>query len=117
VDIGQQTLNRYIEVIQDAATLFVNGPAGVYEQAASALGTERLWAAIADAPGYSAIGGGNSVAAAGRFGVRKRMDSVCTSGGGMVRCLSGRSLPVVDAPQEAARRHLTTEEKEKRPTG
>ena len=105
VDIGEQTIARYVEMIQQAATIFVNGPAGVYEQPASALGTERLWTAIADAPGYSVIGGGDSVAAAGRFGVRGRMDYVCTSGGGMVRFLSGQALPVIEALRRAARRH------------
>ena len=106
VDIGEQTIARYIGTIAQAATIFVNGPAGVYEQSASALGTERLWTAIADAPGFSVIGGGDSVAAAARFGVRDRMDYVCTSGGGMVRFLSGQSLPVVEALRQAARRWM-----------
>ena len=104
VDIGEQTIACYIEVLQGAATIFVNGPAGVYEQMVSAMGTEKLWTAIADAPGYSVIGGGDSVAAAGRFGVRERMGYVCTSGGGMVRFLSGQKLPVVEALRRAAQR-------------
>jgi len=104
VDIGTETIARYVQVIQSAATLFVNGPAGVYERPASALGTEKLWTAIAAAPGYSVIGGGDSVAAAGRFGVRERMGYVCTSGGGMVRFLSGQALPVVEALRRTAKR-------------
>jgi len=109
VDIGEQTIARYIEVIRQAATIFVNGPAGVYEQPVSALGTERLWTAIADAPGYSVIGGGDSVAAAARFNVRDRMSYVCTSGGGMVRFLSGQTLPVIEALRRAARRYRGVE--------
>ena len=104
VDIGQRTIARYIEVIQGAATIFVNGPAGMYEQPVSALGTEALWNAIADAPGYSVIGGGDSVAAGARFKVLERMGYVCTSGGGMVRYLSGQELPVVTALRRAAQR-------------
>jgi phosphoglycerate kinase len=104
VDIGEQTISRYIEVIGKAMTIFVNGPAGIYEQPVSALGTERLWTAIADAPGYSVIGGGDSVAAAARFNVRDRMGYVCTSGGGMVRFLSGQVLPVVEALRRAKQR-------------
>jgi phosphoglycerate kinase len=104
VDIGKQTIADYIEVIQAAATIVVNGPAGMYEQVPSALGTEQLWAATANAPGYSVIGGGDSVAAAGRFGVREQMGYVCTSGGGMVRFLSGQKLPVVEALRRAAKR-------------
>jgi phosphoglycerate kinase len=85
-------------------TIFVNGPAGIYEQPVGARGTERLWTAIANAPGYSVIGGGDSVAAAARFNVRDRMGYVCTSGGGMVRFLSGQVLPVVEALQRAKQR-------------
>jgi phosphoglycerate kinase len=104
IDIGQETIARYVAEIQQAATIFVNGPAGIYEQPVSALGTQALWTAIAEAPGYSVIGGGDSVAAAGRFGVRERMGYVCTAGGGMVRFLSGQELPVVEALKRAAQR-------------
>ncbi len=105
MDVGPETIGRYVRVIREAATIFVNGPAGVYENAVSALGTERLWNAIADAPGYSLIGGGDSVAAGARFRVLDRMGYVCTSGGGMVRFLSGQELPVVTALRRAAARY------------
>jgi len=82
----------------------VNGPAGIYEKAESAEGTRRLWTAVADAPGYSVIGGGDSVAAGAKFGVLDRMGYVCTSGGGMVRFLSGQELPVVSALRRATER-------------
>ena len=110
VDIGSETVARYVAEIEQAATIFVNGPAGVYEQPLSAEGTRALWSAVADAPGYSVIGGGDSVAAAGRFGVRERMGYVCTAGGGMVRFLSGQELPVVEALRRAARRHKAAEQ-------
>ncbi len=102
VDVGELTVLRYIEVINKAATIFVNGPAGVYENPVSAWGTERLWNAIADAPGYSVIGGGDSVSAGAKFKVLERMGYVCTSGGGMVRFLSGQELPVISALRRAA---------------
>jgi len=105
VDIGAKTIADYIEVINSARTIFVNGPAGIYEQPMCAEGTRRLWSAIADAPGYSVIGGGDSVAAARRFGVQERMGYVCTSGGGMVRFLSGQKLPVVEELKRAAARY------------
>jgi phosphoglycerate kinase len=105
VDIGQDTIQRYIDIINTAATIFVNGPAGMYEKENSAQGTARLWQAIAAAPGYSVIGGGDSVAAAAKFGVKDKMGYVCTSGGGMVRFLSGQELPVVTALRRAAQRY------------
>jgi phosphoglycerate kinase len=104
VDIGRKTIELYEAVIGQAATIFVNGPAGIYEKTESAEGTRRLWNAIADAPGYSVIGGGDSVAAGAKFGVLERMGYVCTSGGGMVRFLSGQELPVITALRRAAER-------------
>jgi len=105
IDIGRETIARYLDVIQRAATIFVNGPAGVYEEPPGALGTERLWRAVADSHGYSVIGGGDSVAAAKKVGVAGRIGYVCTSGGGMVRFLSGQDLPVVETLRRAARRY------------
>jgi phosphoglycerate kinase len=105
VDIGEKTITTYIKVIRQAKTIFINGPPGVYEETASALGTEQLLIAVAEAPGYSVIGGGDSVAAAGRFKVRDQLSYVCTSGGGMVRFLSGQELPVVEALRRSARRY------------
>lgn len=105
IDVGEKTIAQYIDVVNTAATIFVNGPAGMYEKPVSALGTEQLWTAIAAATGYSVIGGGDSVAAAAKFKVKDRMGYVCTSGGGMVRFLSGLELPVITALRRAAQRH------------
>jgi len=104
IDIGEQTITRYVQTIRQGGTIFVNGPAGIYENPAGAMGTERLWNAVADAPGYSVIGGGDSVSAGTKFKVLDRMGYVCTSGGGMVRFLSGQELPVISALRRAASR-------------
>ena len=104
VDIGHKTVRQYMDIINQARTIFVNGPAGIYEQEVGAFGTEALWQGIADAPGYSVIGGGDSVASSRKFGVKDRLGYVCTSGGGLVRFLSGKELPVVTALKRAARR-------------
>ena len=105
VDIGTETVSRYIRVIHAASTVFVNGPPGIYERPAAALGTERLWRAIADAQGFSVMGGGDSIAAGAEFNVLGGIGYVCTSGGCMVRFLSGQTLPVVEALRRAATRH------------
>jgi phosphoglycerate kinase len=102
IDIGRETMAAYESVIAEAATIFVNGPAGIYEKPEGEEGTRRLWNSVADARGYSVIGGGDSVAAGAKFGVLERMGYVCTSGGGMVRFLSGQELPVVTALRRAA---------------
>ena len=74
--------------IAAAGTVFVNGPAGVFEQPETEYGTRAIWEAMADSAGFSALGGGDSVAAMNRFGLADRFDYVCTAGGAMVQFLS-----------------------------
>ncbi len=123
VDIGHKTVEKYLNIVNEARTIFVNGPAGVYEQPVSAYGTQALWEGIAAAPGYSVIGGGDSVASSKKFGVKDKLGYVCTSGGGLIRFLSGKELPVVTALRQAYQRWRrsidwkSTPEREKPPQG
>ena len=104
VDLGQATVTRYGHVIAAAGTVFVNGPAGVFEQPQTEYGTKELWQAMAATQGFSALGGGDSVAAMNRFGLGGRFDYVCTAGGAMVQFLSGKPMPVIEALKASAER-------------
>ncbi|MBC8263598.1 MAG: phosphoglycerate kinase [Anaerolineales bacterium] len=104
VDVGQRTVEDYSARIAAADTIFVNGPAGIYEEEASAFGTRALWEAMAASPAFTVIGGGDSIAAAREFGVLDGFSYVCTAGGGLVRFLAGEPLPVVNALAESATR-------------
>jgi len=104
VDIGHETVAAYRQAIAAAGTVFVNGPAGIFEQPATEYGTRSLWEAMASAPGFSALGGGDSVAAMNAFGLGGRFDYVCTAGGAMVQFLSGKPMPVIEALKESAAR-------------
>ncbi|WP_320130650.1 phosphoglycerate kinase [uncultured Sphaerochaeta sp.] len=106
LDIGEQTIQQYVEVIARAGTIFVNGPAGVYEDPRWEKGTQRIWKAIAKAPGFTVIGGGDSVSAAAKFTELKDFSYVCTAGGAMVRFLSGKKLPLIEAMEKAYERNL-----------
>lgn len=105
-DIGEKTIALFKKEIGAAGTIFVNGPAGVYENRLFEKGTRALWEAIADAGGYSVIGGGDSVSAAQKFIPLEKIDYVCTAGGAMVRFLSGKTLPLVAAMRKACDRKL-----------
>ena len=59
---------------------------------------------MAESPAFTVVGGGDSIAAARRFGVLDRFSYVCTAGGGLVRFLAGEPLPVVNALRDAAAR-------------
>ena len=105
LDIGAHTIDTYTAEIGSAKTLFVNGPPGVYEQAPFAAGTRAIWRAVAASPGYSVIGGGDTVTAAAKFVATTDIDYICTAGGAMVRYLSGIRLPLIEAMEKAHARH------------
>ena len=101
LDIGENSIEAFESAIAEAGTIFVNGPAGVYENPIFAEGTRRVWKAVAVAKGYSVIGGGDTVTAASKFVNVADIDYVCTAGGAMVRFLSGKTLPLIRAMSKA----------------
>lgn len=101
MDIGARTIDQYEQEIAVAKTLFVNGPPGVYEDPLFEDGTKAVWNAIAAADGYSVIGGGDTVTAAARYVDLNDINYVCTAGGAMVRYLSGKKLPLIEAMEKA----------------
>lgn len=101
-DIGSDTAKMYEGIIKDAATVFINGPMGIFEKIESELGTEAIWKAAATSDAFSVIGGGDSIAAVNKYKLNNDFSYICTGGGAMVRFLSGEELPVVKALRHAA---------------
>lgn len=97
VDIGSNTAKIYRQFILDAKTVFVNGPAGVFEQEPSELGTKEIWKALADTEAFTVLGGGDSITATEKYKLTDRIGYICTGGGALIRFLSGEELPVVKA--------------------
>jgi phosphoglycerate kinase len=96
-DIGLETIGHFATVIASAKTIFMNGPAGVFELAPFATGTRELFSAVADADAFTVIGGGHTVAVAEALGLEKKYDHVSTGGGALINYLAGKPLPLVDA--------------------
>jgi phosphoglycerate kinase len=97
LDIGAGTAGIYQEAIRGAKTVFVNGPMGVFEEAATELGTRLVWEALGDTGAYTVVGGGDSIAATKKYGKTGDIDYICTGGGALIRFLAGEELPVVEA--------------------
>ncbi|MBO4278781.1 MAG: phosphoglycerate kinase [bacterium] len=103
VDIGSRTAGRYRDEIMAAKTVFVNGPAGVFEQEPSELGTKTIWQALADTGAFTVLGGGDSITATEKYGLTDKIGYICTGGGALIRFLSGEELPVVKALRHGAK--------------
>ncbi len=97
LDIGPETAERFAADIASGATVFWNGPMGVFEWDSFAAGTRRVAEAIADHPGFTVVGGGDSVAAMRQFGLEQRVSHLSTGGGAGLEMLEGATLPGVAA--------------------
>jgi phosphoglycerate kinase len=97
LDIGRKTSDRYTGILAKAATIFWNGPMGVFEWEAFSRGTMAIAAAVADSKAVSVVGGGDSVAALTKSGRTSDITHVSTGGGASLEMLEGRELPGVTA--------------------
>jgi phosphoglycerate kinase len=105
-DIGERTIALFKAGIAAAGSVFVNGPAGMYEKPLWEKGTREIWRAIEKAPGYTVVGGGDTISAATKYCDLSKFGYVCTGGGAMVRFLAGKRLPLIDAMEKAFDRKL-----------
>jgi len=97
LDIGPETRAAFAAAVARARTLFWNGPLGVFERPPFDAGTRAVAEALAGCPGFTLIGGGETVAAAHQAGVADRLGHVSTGGGASLEFLAGRQLPGVVA--------------------
>lgn len=95
MDIGPKTTEIYAEEIKNAATVVWNGPMGVFEFDNYANGTIEVAKALAASDAFSIIGGGDSAAAAKKFGLADQISHISTGGGASLEFLEGKELPGV----------------------
>jgi phosphoglycerate kinase len=100
LDVGPKASESYRTAVLESKTILWNGPVGVFEFAQFSKGTQDLGLAIVEATkngAYSLVGGGDSVAAAKKFGLADQMSYVSTGGGALLEFLEGKTLPGVAA--------------------
>jgi phosphoglycerate kinase len=95
LDVGRETNQLFASVIRTSETVFWNGPMGVFEWEPFRSGTEAIARAMAEATAFTAVGGGDSVAALRALGLESEVSHVSTGGGAGLELLEGRELPGV----------------------
>ncbi|HEX6399064.1 MAG TPA: phosphoglycerate kinase [Actinomycetota bacterium] len=93
LDIGPKTVEEFARILADAKTILWNGPMGVFELEPFSAGTRGVATAIAGAPAFSVVGGGDSLLAVRRAGLEDSFDHLSTGGGAALEFLEGAELP------------------------
>ncbi|WP_149551003.1 phosphoglycerate kinase [Streptomyces marokkonensis] len=101
LDIGPETRKLYASKLADAATVFWNGPMGVFEHPDYAEGTKAVAQALVDSPGFTVVGGGDSAAAVRTLGFDEQaFGHISTGGGASLEYLEGKTLPGLAALED-----------------
>ncbi|GAA2344167.1 phosphoglycerate kinase [Streptomyces cuspidosporus] len=101
LDIGPETRKLYASKLTDAATVFWNGPMGVFEHPDFAEGTKAVAQALVESPAFTVVGGGDSAAAVRILGFdEKAFGHISTGGGASLEYLEGKTLPGLAALED-----------------
>jgi phosphoglycerate kinase len=99
LDIGPATAEEFSQRLREARTILWTGPLGAFELPQFMEGTEAVAEALAKAPGFSVIGGGETAEAIEELGLAEKMGFISTGGGATLHFLRGEELPAVELLQ------------------
>jgi phosphoglycerate kinase len=102
-DVGPETSKMFEEILKNAKTIVWNGPVGVFEFDQFGAGTKTMSLAIADSPAFSIAGGGDTLAAVDKYGIKDKVSYISTGGGAFLEFLEGKTLPAVAMLEERAK--------------
>ena len=95
LDIGPETSTEFARLVRESASVFWNGPMGVFEWGPYRAGTEAVARAMGECEGFTAVGGGDSAAALRLLGLEDTVSHLSTGGGAGLELLEGQILPGV----------------------
>jgi len=104
-DVGPATRALHRKLVGTARTIIWNGPMGAFEHPAFRPGTTALAQAIAASPAFSAVGGGDTISALEKTGLKEGISCISTGGGAFLEYIEGSDLPGIKALRAAHDHH------------
>ncbi|UYM18073.1 phosphoglycerate kinase [Endozoicomonas euniceicola] len=102
-DVGPETQKLFNDVLKSAKTILWNGPVGVFEFDQFGEGTRSMSLAIAESEAFSIAGGGDTLAAIDKYGIKDKVSYISTGGGAFLEFVEGKKLPAVAMLEEASK--------------
>lgn len=96
-DITLKSMEKFIDVLSSAQTIFLSGPLGKYEDEGHRQGTETVMRAISNTQAFKVAGGGDTLAAINIFKISSSFDWISTGGGASIHFVANKTLPAIDA--------------------
>lgn len=93
LDVGPKSIEKFKPILEKAKLVFLNGPLGVSEFKNFEYGTKELLKILDNIDAKVVIGGGDSAAAAIRFGYKNSFEHISTGGGASLELIEGKELP------------------------
>ncbi|MFM2477641.1 phosphoglycerate kinase [Celerinatantimonas sp. MCCC 1A17872] len=103
-DLGPDSSAQLADILKNAKTILWNGPVGVFEFDQFAEGTKVIADAIAQSDAFSIAGGGDTLAAIDKFGIKDKVSYISTGGGAFLEFVEGKTLPAVAMLEERAKK-------------
>jgi phosphoglycerate kinase len=103
-DLGPDSSAQLADILKNAKTILWNGPVGVFEFDQFAEGTKVIANAIAQSDAFSIAGGGDTLAAIDKFGIKDKVSYISTGGGAFLEFVEGKTLPAVAMLEERAKK-------------
>jgi len=96
MDLSQETIADFVEIINSSKTIIWAGAMGCYEDKNCRIGTQAIAEAIALNTGFKIIAGGDTAASIESLGYKSRVDYVCSGGGVMLEFITKGTLPALE---------------------
>ena len=105
-DIGQKTINKYSQQIDNAENIFITGPLGMFENSEFRLGTTEILTKLSNTNARTITSGGHLSAVLSQLDLKDKIYHVSTAGGALIRYLTGEELPLLNALNNSANKHI-----------